>query len=105
MSFAWEDLVGSCVQDLALQQNLRVGGRGLVDARPKAHSIGLLTSPHGSALSHSGATQVFAKLMNRSEREEPLGVFINPCISVNWFCCIHALQLKHCRYLYVYAYV
>ena len=58
MSFAWDDLVSSCVQDLVLKHNLRVGGRGLVDARPKAHTVGLLTSPHGSALSHNGATQV-----------------------------------------------
>lgn len=57
LSFAWEDLLSACVQDMVLKHNVRVGGRGLVDPRGKAHTVGLLTSPHGSALSHNGATQ------------------------------------------------
>ena len=58
LSAAWKDLLSSCIQDLVLRQNFRVGGRGLVDHRGQAHRIGLLSTPHGSALSHNGATQV-----------------------------------------------
>lgn len=58
LAYAWDDLLASRVRDMVLKQNLRVGGRGLVDAREVLHQPNLLKSPHGSALSKQGSSQV-----------------------------------------------
>ena len=61
LTYAWADLVASCVAEMVLKRNFRVGSRGLVDSRSRAHTLGPLSTPHGSAISHNGATQVISQ--------------------------------------------
>jgi len=60
LPMAFDELVGTCMQDMILNEKKRVDGRGLDDIRTITSEVGILPRTHGSALFVRGETQSVA---------------------------------------------
>ena len=60
LDLGWAALVDSCVAEMAVQNNERVAGRGLLNNRVASFKQTPLHVPHGSALCSLGNTQVLS---------------------------------------------
>lgn len=66
----FDDLVYEHVRGLILREKLRIDGRGPADIRPLHCEVGVLKSPHGSALFTRGETQAVATVTLGSADDE-----------------------------------
>ena len=66
----YEELVYEHVRSLILQEKTRIDGRGPADIRPISCEIGVLKTPHGSALFTRGETQALATVTLGSGDDE-----------------------------------
>ncbi|KAK9811328.1 hypothetical protein WJX72_001896 [[Myrmecia] bisecta] len=67
---AWAALEAAVVRDMALADNVRVDGRGLVDLRPLYCQVNSVPVVHGSALVQRGETQSLVTATVGTAREE-----------------------------------